>query len=103
MKKFLGYIAKHYMEEISLENLACAANVSKSECLRCFKQSLKTTPYKYLMNFRLEKAAELLKETSNSITEIAIMTGFNQSSYFGKCFKLKTGYAPKEYRNKKDE
>lgn len=47
MQKFLQYISEHYGEEISLDKLAGSANVSKSECLRCFKTSMQTTPYKY--------------------------------------------------------
>ena len=58
MQKFLHYISEHYGEDISLDNLARSANVSKSECLRCFKASMQTTPYKYLIEYRLSKAAE---------------------------------------------
>lgn len=102
MQKFLNYISMHYAEDISLESLAKSANVGKSECLRCFKTSLQTTPYKYLMEFRLSKAAMLLKSTELSIGEVTEAVGFNQVSHFGKCFKEKTGYTPKEYRKKEN-
>lgn len=98
MQKFLQYIESHYNENISLDELSASANVSKSECLRCFKSTLKTTPYKYLMEYRLLKASELLKNTDESITNIAGYVGFSQASHFGKCFKVKTGYSPKDYR-----
>ncbi len=61
MSIFLQYIEQHYQEEMTLETLAKSANVNKSECLRCFKTTLQTTPYKYLMEYRLSKAADLLK------------------------------------------
>lgn len=96
---FLKYINEHYSENISLDNLAASANVSKSECLRCFKNILHTTPYKYIMEFRLSKAADMLINTSKSIGEVAEATGFNQLSYFGKCFKNKMKCSPKEYKN----
>lgn len=98
IQKFLKYIEYHYSEDITLEELSKSANVSKSECLRCFKLSLKTTPYKYVMEFRISKAIEMLQNSNKTISEIAIETGFNQVSYFGKCFKEKTGYSPSEFR-----
>lgn len=100
IRKFLQYIEAHYSENITLDELAQSANVSKSECLRCFKSSLQTTPYKYLMDFRLAKATRLLKETDLPISEISAEVGFSQQSYFGKCFKVKVGCSPSEYRLK---
>jgi DNA polymerase bacteriophage-type len=85
-------------EDISLESLAKSGNVGKSECLRCFKASLQTTPYKYLMECRLLKAAELLTTTDLPIGVISENVGFHQVSHFGKCFKEKTGYSPRDYR-----
>lgn len=100
MQKFLQYISEHYGEDISLDQLAGSANVSKSECLRCFKTSMQTTPYKYLTEYRLSKAAELLKNSDESIGNIAESVGFRQISHFGKCFKEKTGASPRDYRKK---
>ncbi len=98
-RRFLQYIESHYQEEVTLDDLAASAGVSKSECLRCFKTTLQTTPYKYLMDYRLSKAARLLKETNLSVSEITIQTGFNSQSYFGKCFREKMNCTPSEYRN----
>lgn len=99
-RKFLQFIEAHYSEDVTLDELAKSAGVSKSECLRCFKTALQTTPYKYLMDYRLSKAARLLKETDLPVKEIAIQTGFNGQSYFGKCFKEKMNLSPSEYRAK---
>lgn len=99
-RKFLQFIESHYSEDVTLDELAGSAGVSKSECLRCFKTALQTTPYKYLMDYRLSKAARLLKETDLPVSEIAIQTGFNSQSYFGKCFKEKMNRSPGEYRAK---
>ena len=98
MAIFLQYIELHYSEDITLEMLAKSANVSKSECLRCFKSALQTTPYKYLIEYRLSKAAVLLKNTDMLIEDIASHTGFSQVSHFGKCFREKTGLSPSKYR-----
>lgn len=98
MKAFLGYIEVHYAEEITLESLSKSASVSKSECLRCFRTTLNTTPYKYLMDYRLLRAAQMLKESSLPVGRIAELAGFRAQSYFGKCFREKLGCAPSAYR-----
>ena len=103
MQKFLRHIEQHYPEDLTLADIAGSASVSKSECLRCFNLSLQTTPYKYLMEYRLSKAAELLKKTDQPVSDVAACVGFHQISHFGKCFKEKTGYSPREYRNVEKE
>ena len=100
MRQFLEYIEENLDQDISLEEMAASAGVSKTEALRCFHKTLQTTPYSYVMEARLSKAAELLTQTGLSVGEIASRTGFNQQSYFGKCFKEKTGMTPLEYRRK---
>ena len=100
MKEILQYIEEHYGEDITLENMAASASISKTECARCFKTSLNTTPYKYLTEFRLSKAARRLKTTDDPIGTIAAEAGFHQVSHFGKLFKEKTGSSPREYRRK---
>lgn len=97
-KQILRYIAAHYAEDITLEDLAQSAHCSKSACLRAFRLLMKTTPYKYLIEYRLEQAALLLRQTQTPIGEIAEAVGFHQFSLFGKSFKRMTGQTPKEYR-----
>lgn len=101
MTTFLRYIEQHFSESISLDALGQSAHVSKSECLRCFKSSLQTAPYQYLMEYRLSKAAELLRSTDAPISEIGNCVGFSQPSHFGKCFREKAGMSPSEYRKSK--
>lgn len=98
MRKFLNFIENNYSQNITLAELAKSANVSKSECLRSFKSTMQTTPYKYLTEYRLSKAASLLKNSDEPIGNIATLVGIEQSSHFGKLFKEKTGMSPREYR-----
>lgn len=98
IQTFLNYIEQHYSAPLTLEDLAASANVSKSECLRCFKESIQTSPYKYLLEYRLSKAAALLKMSDEPIGNIADSVGVHQMSHFGKCFKAKTGCSPRKYR-----
>ena len=103
VKKILCYMEQHYAEDLTLTRLAESANISKSECYRCFRMSLDTAPYQYLMEIRLSKAAQLLRETEEPVGRIAASTGFHQVSHFGKCFREKTGYSPREYRRIKGQ
>ena len=97
-KIILKFIADHYDEDISLKDMAESTHLSESGCLRAFRLSMHTTPYQYLLEYRLQKAAEKLLATDLSIGQIALDTGFRQVSLFGKYFKAKTGFTPKEYR-----
>lgn len=98
MRAFLPFIAERYAEPISLADIAGAADVSESECLRCFRESLQTTPYRYLLDYRLERAAELLENGNETVAGIAAATGFNQPSHFAKLFRERTGLSPRAYR-----
>lgn len=98
MKLMLSFINEHYDKKISLEDIADSANLSPRESLRCFKKNINITPFQYLLEYRTEKAAELLILGNDSVLEIALSTGFNTSSYFGKVFKEIKGCTPKEYR-----
>lgn len=100
MRKMLQYIETHYGEDLTLSDLAGSAGISKSECARCFKTSLNTTPYQYLLEVRLSKAAQLLAQSEEPVGVIADRAGFRQMSHFGKCFKEKMGQTPREYRKK---
>ena len=100
MQKFLQYISEHYEEDISLDRLAGSAHVSKSECLRCFKASVQTTSYQYLIQYRLSQAADLLKNSDESIGNTAERVGFRQISHLGKSFQEKTGFSLRAYRAK---
>ena len=100
VKSALQYIHEHYAENISLSDIAMAANISKSECCRSFNRILKVTPFEYLMEYRTLKASELLLKSKESISVIAMDVGFNGISYFGKVFKKYMNCTPSEYRNK---
>lgn len=101
VKLCINYMQEHYSEELSLEVIARAANIGKRECTRCFMRCINTTPFKYLNNYRIQKAAALLLETDRTIMEISNDCGFSSASYFGKLFREKTGMTPLQYRKGK--
>ena len=98
LKQMLGFIREHFAEDISPADIATAAGVCERECFRCFKQELGTTPLSSLTDFRVRKAAELLRETDRSVTDIAAACGFATPSYFGKVFRRRMNLSPLAYR-----
>lgn len=97
IRKMLNYIHGHYDEELDLEKIAAATEISKSEALRCFKAGLQTTPVVYLTQYRLCRAKELLQNGEDTVQQIAVKCGFDNSSYFCKVFKKYMGISPLEF------
>ncbi|MFJ7732196.1 helix-turn-helix domain-containing protein [Lysinibacillus sp. NPDC097231] len=99
-KDMLDYLHTHYQEKISLENLAAHVFLSRAESSRFFKKMVGMTPFTYLLQYRLRKSMELLRDNEQSITTIATTTGFSTVSYYIEKFKEYTGYPPHVYRKK---
>lgn len=91
-------LRKNYRQELSLADLLSSAHMSKSYFLRLFRRYMGTTPYNYLVNFRITQAKELLVLTDHSISEIAQEAGFGDASNFSTRFAKATGQSPMQYR-----
>jgi len=76
--------------------------MSSSNFYRKVKELTKLAPVEYVKNFRLNRAASLLKKGNLSIAEIAYGTGFSDQSYFGVCFKKQFGITPSAYSRKEN-
>ena len=91
-------LRKHYQQELCLADLLAEAHMSKSYFLRLFRRYMGTTPYNYLVNFRITQAKELLVLTDHSVSEIAQEVGFGDASNFSTRFAKATGQSPLQYR-----
>ena len=100
VRQALEYIQDNYSEDISLEDIAMSINISKSECCRSFKRVLNSTPFEYLMEYRILKSTQYLCNSNESISNIALNVGFNGISYYGKVFKRYMNCTPSQYRRK---
>lgn len=100
LRAMLGLIESRYQENITLKELADAAFVSKTECIRCFKAITGRTPIQYLKEFRIQKAAELLISTDMNISMAGEACGFLEMSYFTRCFRKQFNATPSEYRRR---
>lgn len=103
VKDVLSFIHNNYSQKITLQDIADSVFVSKGECCRFFKKSLKMSPYDYLINYRINQSMKLLKSSSSSILDIAENVGFNNVSHYIQIFRKKTGLTPHEYRNQKEQ
>lgn len=98
LKPVLEYIDKHYMQPVTLEELARLTGMSPRYFCRFFNTFIHRTPIDYLNYYRIEVACSLLASTQLSVTETAYRCGFNDSSYFVKIFKKYKGVTPLQYR-----
>ena len=98
IKAMLRCIHGQFDSELTTADIAAAASVSESECLRCFRKTIGTTPIQYLKQFRIQQAAKLLTETRQKISDIAVHCGFQDMSYFTKAFREQMGCTPTQYR-----
>ena len=85
-------------EPLSQKELASKANISLRQLERLFKKYISNTPNQYYLKLRLERAQNLLMQTSMSILSVALASGFTSSSHFSKCYKVQFGISPRETR-----
>ncbi len=99
IKKTLYFIETNFREQITIEEIAASANISVSTLLRLYHDILHTTPIQHVLKFRLEQIRdELITTPALSIADIAYSCGFNDISYFNRCFLKAYGETPSKYR-----
>lgn len=96
----LSYIAEHYREPISLDDVMEISSYSKSHFIRLFKKYVGVNLTDYINQFRIEKACLDLIYTTKNVTQVAIENGFNTVQYFSKIFKDYMDCTPKQYQKK---
>ena len=98
IKAMLRFVMDNYGEPIDTAAIARSAAVSESECLRCFKAAIGSTPIRFLREYRVERAAAQLKAGGAAIADIAARCGFQDVSYFTRTFRELMGVTPRAYR-----
>ena len=97
-QKMAEYIYEHFSEPITLDDIAAAGHISRSQCSKLFKQYTNLTPVNFLNMHRLEISRDMLRTTNESIAKIALDCGFTDQSYYNRLFKRQYGCTPLEYR-----
>ncbi len=99
LHKFIRQIEEIYTDpDYNIEKLSDTLGLSRGHLYRKIKELTGTTPVDFLRNYRLGKAAQLIRQHTYSISEIAYMTGFSSPAYFSKCFKIVYGITPTEFQ-----
>jgi len=92
------FIKNNYMKNIGVCEMADVIKMSESNLYAVFKKATGSSPIKYLNQYRLTIACELLQKTDYSIKEIAEKVGIPDQFYFSKLFKSKHSISPQQYR-----
>jgi AraC family transcriptional regulator len=79
---------------IALSDLAAVANVSKFHFCRLFKQRTGMTPMAFVEQLRIERARQLIRDTTLALAEVALLTGFADQSHFTRRFRRRVGVTP---------
>ena len=96
----LTHMRDHCDKNMTLEDLARHAVMSKSSLNRLFLKAIGESPVDSLIGFRVERAKTLLCDLSLNISEVALRCGFTDSNYFSRRFRLEAGISPRDYRTR---
>lgn len=98
LKKVTEVMAENLEVPLTAVELAASVNLSVRQVERLFLRHLNSTPGRYYMTLRLERARQLLRQTNIPILEVALSTGFTSHSYFAQSYRLQFGRAPSDER-----
>ncbi|MBW4613017.1 MAG: AraC family transcriptional regulator [Desmonostoc vinosum HA7617-LM4] len=94
LRPVLDYIHSYLDQPLHLAELAAVAGLSQYHFCRLFKQSIGIAPYQYVLQQRMEKAKELLRQRKHKIAEISLLVGCTDQSRFARQFKKHFGVTP---------
>lgn len=98
----IDYVLNHYSEPITLSTLASYSGFCEGHYCHVFKNCTGFTPFEYVNRIRIIKSCDLLAQTNKKITDIAILCGFNNVSYYNRTFTKIIGSTPSQYRKNQD-
>jgi AraC family transcriptional regulator len=102
LRRVIEFMSVHYAEQITLDQLAAEAGISKYHFTRLFRQKLGKTPFRYLSEIRLIAARRMLVTTNLRVNEIALACGYTAASYFTIAFTARYGVSPLKFRSTHD-
>lgn len=100
IKKSCEYMRKNMKEKLNLDSIGNESGLSPFYFHKLFVKTMSITPGRYLTRLRLDRAKELLANTSLPVSQVADECGFENFPYFCCCFKKNIGTTPLEFRNR---
>ena len=101
IRKAMAYIHTHFSEPLSREGIAEHVGISADYLTDCFRQELSITPSTYIRRYRIRQACDLLRNTDQSITQVALAVGFSDGAHFTRTFQREMESTPRAYRDSK--
>jgi len=98
LSRVISFMSRHYIEPLTIDDLAHLAGMSSSTLFREFKSIMGRPPIDHLLHLRIERAGRLLQSSPMRIGEVAAAAGFEDSNYFTRQFRRIKGISPREYR-----
>ena len=97
----IAYVSEHYMEPLTLQDLAQRLNYSLPYISKRFKTDVGISFVNYLQNYRVMQACRLLSSSNRTISEIAEMVGYHDIKFFSEIVKRNTGLSPADFRRQR--
>ncbi len=98
IEKIIDFSFKHYLEALTLEQVAKVAGMSIPTFCRFFKKNIKKTYFDFLQELRISHACKLLTDSNKAVLEICYESGYNSWAHFSKQFKKVKQITPSKYR-----
>jgi AraC family transcriptional regulator len=98
IRTLLDYIEQHLGEDLTLEALAAEVDLSPLYLARSFRVAVGQSPHQYVVGRRVERAKQLLCETTTPIADVALVAGFSSQSHLSNWFRRAVGVSPAAFR-----
>ena len=98
LSEILALMETNLEEPLRPGDLAETVNISTRQLERLFRRYLQSTPKKYYVDMRLQRAQNLLLQTNMSVTNVCVACGFNSTSHFARLFRQRYGVSPHRLR-----
>ena len=98
-KKRNYYIETNYSRQITVEEISNHVGINRKYLTKLFNEKMDNSPKNYLIQYRINKACRLLKQSTLSIQEVSHSVGYTDALVFSKIFKKVVGTCPREYRS----
>ncbi|MDP2715329.1 AraC family transcriptional regulator [Rheinheimera sp.] len=99
LQKVLRLLEQQLTEPFQLSALAKVAELTEAHFCRAFKKSTGVSPSRYQIRLRIELAQQLLRQSNDTVIDIALQVGYQNPGHFSQLFKREVGVTPVQYRN----
>jgi AraC family transcriptional regulator len=98
LRRCIALMEARLAGDLRLDDLAREAGLSTSHFIRSFRESTGKTPYQFLLDWRVQRAQSLMRDSRISLTNVAKLSGFANQHHLARIFRRTTGMTPSAYR-----